>query len=555
MLLFSIVVAIASFITPMIVRLILKHVHFKYVPRNYILYFALALLTTYVSTILHRLVRLNFSLSFKCKTLRDLFEKLFVLKLAAIYKSGPTYYTERIISATDKIFNYLSEIASGAIVPIISMIVSLFIIFTLNKLIFIMFFLLIPVNFLSYRRLNYKLQQKCVELQKVSATNLKNVINIIQNIETIKQFINFKPFLQMLGRYVYDWQKKIKEVNQYASLMSATINFFTECIRSGILLFTCFYFLTNRMVFADVVFINLIFSIYFTAISDLNNMNINYRDVKASLNFIIEEIESLKENYAKGIELHRIETISFEIKKFGYSTEKIVLKNIQLEICRGDRIGIVGKVGSGKSTVTKLLMRYYNEFEGIKINGKNIKQYKLASIRQQIFVVSQMPSLFPGSIRDNIVIGLEQFDEEKLQTVINLPFFRSFIKEMFQGIDTEIGEGGFNLSGGQKQLIMIVRCLMHNPSVIIFDESTSSMDSRLEEQIYKEIEPFIKDKIVIKISHRLSALKDCNKLVVLKGGVIEAIGTHEKLLKTSNEYRKLFRKQLLLETPKIKNMV
>lgn len=544
MLLFSFGLALASFVTPVIVRFILKQIHFKYVPREYILYFALAILIMFACTIGEKLMLLKFSLDFKCKTLRKLFESLFFLKLPAIHKSGPTYYTERIISATDKVFDFLSVIASEVLVPIISIIISLFFVFTLNKLIFVLFLLLIPINFLSYKRLNYRLQQKCAELQNVSATNLKNVINVIQNIEAIKQFVNFKPFSQMLGKYIYNWQKKTNDVNQYGLLMSATINFLTECIRNGVLLFTCFYFLTNKMIFADVVFVNLIFSIYFNAISDLNKTNISYRDVRAALNFIDEEIESLKETYDRGDELLKIDTIKLEIKQFGYSTEKHILKNIQFEITQGDRVGIVGRIGSGKSTITKLLMLYYDNFDSIKINGKDIKEYKINSIRRQIYTVSQTPFLFPGSIKDNIIIGLETIDEKKLQLVINLPFFDSFIKEMPKGLDTEIGESGFNLSGGQKQLIMVARCLMHNPSVIIFDEATSSMDSRIEQQLYKEIVPFIHEKIVIKISHRLSTIENCNKLVVLKDGIIDAIGTHEELLKTSLEYQKLFSKQI-----------
>jgi|GEM_PF-1688633 len=545
LMLFSLIEASASYIIPFIVRSLLQNVELRHFPVNYVMLFMFILVGMYLCTIFYRILLLKFSLKFKCETLIQFFKKLFSVRLPFIHKKGPTYYTERILNATDKIFAFISDSASAVSVSIISMMIALTIIFFLNKVLFIFFTLLIPINFLSYRRLNFQLQTKCSELQQVSATNLKNVINMVQNVEAIKQNTNYQSFLRMLDKYITNWQKKTYDVSMYGMLFSATINFLTECIKNGVLFLTCYYFLSNKILFADLIFVNLIFSVYFEAINSLNRLNINFRDVKAGLSFIKDEVETLMEKEDEGEALHKIETISFNIKKFRYAPDRDILKDINVEFRMGDKIGLVGRIGSGKSTIIKLLMRFYDEFEEIKINNKNIKKYSLRSLRRNIYVVSQTPFLFPGTVRENITIGLEHVDENRFHSVVSLPFLSTFLKELPQGLDTEIGEGSFNLSGGQKQMIMVARSLMHNPSLIVFDESTASMDSRIEEQIYFEISSFLKAKIVIKISHRLSTLKDCNKIIVIKNGRINGIGSHEELVRVSDEYRKLFSRQLL----------
>jgi len=542
--LFALVTNIIAFIIPLFIRILLTNVELKGKPAGYFLLFALTLIVMYCCTLCYRLFLLNFSLNFKCMEFKMIFKRLFKVKLPVIQEKGPTYYTERILTSGDRLFEFIGISVAETIVTIISILICLGIVFMLSRPLFIMFILLIPANFLSYKKMNRKLQAKCVELQKVSAVNLGNVINIVQNIESIKQVENHDSFSQMLGKYLYAWQKQTQKVNQYGMLMSATINFFTDIIRNGTLLFTVYYFVTNKMVLADVIFINLIFVIYFDAISKLNNININLRDIKASLSFIDDEIISQQEVDTGKENLSNINTISIQIQKFGYIPEHEIIKNIHLEIQRGQKISIVGKTGSGKTTLAKLLMRFQDNIQKISINNQNIYSFSLDSLRKKIYLALQNPHLFPGTVMENITIGLTEIMEDKFNTIISLPFLSNLIKELPEGLDTQIGESGFNLSGGQKQKIMIARMLMHNPDLIIFDESTSSMDSRSEEGLYLDIAPFIKDKTVIKMSHRLATIKDSDFIVFLKDGGIQNIGSHNELLKISGEYIKLFGRQI-----------
>ena len=157
-------------------------------------------------------------------------------------------------------------------------------------------------------------------------------------------------------------------------------------------------------------------------------------------------------------------------------------------------------------------------------------------------MLNQNVQLFPISIKDNITIGLDNYDKDRLNTVLNSPFMKVFLN-CNNGFDTIIKENGVNFSGGQKQKIAIARLLMHDPEIIIFDESTSALDSHSENEISQDISYFLKDKIVIKISHRLSSISDCKYIVLLKDGLINKIGTYNEMLR-SKDFTDLFEGQI-----------
>ena len=190
-------------------------------------------------------------------------------------------------------------------------------------------------------------------------------------------------------------------------------------------------------------------------------------------------------------------------------------------------------------------MRFYDDVERILINNKDIYTYSLNSLRKKMYLVSQAAYMFPGNVRENIIIGTNEIEENRLNKIINLPFFSTLIQELPNGLNTQIGEGGYNLSGGQKQKIMIARMLMHDPDLIIFDESTSSMDSRSEEMVYRDIASIIKNKIVVKMSHRLSTIKNSDLIIVLQNGEVAQTGSHSELLRTSLEYKRIFGQQIM----------
>lgn len=232
--------------------------------------------------------------------------------------------------------------------------------------------------------------------------------------------------------------------------------------------------------------------------------------------------------------------ISFEGVGFQYpGTNVKVLDQITFTIQKGEYVAVVGQSGSGKSTLMKLIERFYDTTEGaIKIDGKPIKEINMASLRQYIGYVPQTPTLFNETIEKNIVYGLagKPYSPEQLEEVCRVSGCLSFIKDSAQfpkGFDTVVGERGVKLSGGQVQRIAIARALMIRPKILIFDEATSSLDSENEHIVLDGIRSLISLSLnitIIVVAHRLSSIKKCNKIIVLKNGRFIEEGTHEQLL-------------------------
>lgn len=231
---------------------------------------------------------------------------------------------------------------------------------------------------------------------------------------------------------------------------------------------------------------------------------------------------------------------------FSYISGKPVLQNITLKINKGETVALVGNSGGGKSTFVSLLPRFYDVTEGqILINGKDIRNYTLHSLRENIAVVFQDNYLFSGTIRENILLGKKDASEEELQQAVKAAYVDAFLKDLPRGIDTQIGERGVLLSGGQKQRIAIARAFLKNAPVVILDEATSALDNKSEAEVQKAIDNLMADRTVIVIAHRLSTVRNADKIVVINNGKIAETGTHEDLINDTNSiYGALYHAQM-----------
>lgn len=229
---------------------------------------------------------------------------------------------------------------------------------------------------------------------------------------------------------------------------------------------------------------------------------------------------------------------------FSYNPEKKVLDNMNLQIKPGEMIGLAGASGSGKTTLVKLISRFYDPDEGtISIDGVDLRQIKQRSLREKIGVVLQEPFLFHGSVAENIAYGRPDATREEIINAAKAANAHEFIVHLPEGYDSEVGERGARLSGGEKQRISIARAIVNRPSIIILDEATSSVDTATERMIQEALENLIKGKTTIAIAHRLSTLRNADRLVILEKGKIAEIGTHDELLQKDGVYAKLVRMQ------------
>ena len=231
---------------------------------------------------------------------------------------------------------------------------------------------------------------------------------------------------------------------------------------------------------------------------------------------------------------------------FEYVKGKPILKNVNLNIKCGQTIAFVGNSGGGKTTLVNLLPRFYDIKSGsISIDGNNIKDLDLNSLRDKIAVVFQDNFLFAGTIKDNILLGATDISDKQLNEAIKNACLDEFISSLEKGLDTEIGERGVLLSGGQKQRIAIARAFIKNAPIVILDEATSALDNKSEAVVQQAIDNLMKDRTVFIIAHRLSTVRNADKIVVVNYGEIVEIGTHDELLEKDNSiYGSLYKTQI-----------
>ena len=238
--------------------------------------------------------------------------------------------------------------------------------------------------------------------------------------------------------------------------------------------------------------------------------------------------------------------IEFENVCFAYKRNKPVLKNINFKIPKGETFALVGNSGGGKSTIVNLIPRFYDlpKTSSIKIDGIDIKNYKVDSLRNNIAIVLQDNFLFAGTIRENILMGKLDATEEELQHAVKNACLDEFIDSLEQGLDTFIGEKGVLLSGGQKQRIAIARAFIKNAPIVILDEATSALDNQSEAIVQAAIDNLMKDKTVFVIAHRLSTIQNADRIAVINEGKLVELGNHEELMQIENgEYKKLYEMQ------------
>jgi subfamily B ATP-binding cassette protein MsbA len=306
--------------------------------------------------------------------------------------------------------------------------------------------------------------------------------------------------------------------------------------------------ITNKITSGNFVsFITALIMLY-TPIKNLGN---NFNSVQMSF-LAIERVFKLLDKQPK---IHDKEnalpmdglndSITFENVTFKYVKDKPVLKGISFNVKKGETIALVGNSGGGKSTIVSLIPRFYDVKKGaIKIDGIDIRDYKLYDLRKNIAVVFQDNFLFSGTIRENILLGKFDATEEEIEKAIKMAYLDEFISTLKDGLDTEIGERGVLLSGGQKQRVAIARAFLKNAPIVILDEATSALDNKSEAIVQMAIDNLMQDKTVFVIAHRLSTIQNADRIAVINEGLLAELGTHDELMQIENgKYKDLYEMQ------------
>ena len=282
--------------------------------------------------------------------------------------------------------------------------------------------------------------------------------------------------------------------------------------------------------------------------STLTNMQTIF--VAMSRVFELFDLKPEITNKENAKELEKVENgITFENVFFEYEKDKPVLKNISLKVKKGEILALVGNSGGGKSTIVNLIPRFYDITSGsIKIDGEDIRNFTLNSLRSHISEVFQDNFLFSGTIRDNILMGKKNATDEEIKKAVQAAHLDEFISTLENGIDTIIGERGTSLSGGQRQRVAIARAMIKDAPILILDEATSALDNKSEAIVQKALENLIAGRTVFVIAHRLSTIKNADKIAVINEGQLVEMGSHHELMQIENgQYKYLYEMQFAKE--------
>ena len=260
---------------------------------------------------------------------------------------------------------------------------------------------------------------------------------------------------------------------------------------------------------------------------------------------ILNEEPALKN---KGNPIKEVKNGSIEFNNVNFSyvgnKDKTCLKNINLKINEGETIGIIGGTGSSKTTLIQLIPRLYDTTTGtVKVGGIDVRDYDIETLRNEVAIVLQKNVLFSGTIKENLRWGNKEATDEEMVRVCKLAQADGFINEFPKKYDTYIEQGGTNVSGGQKQRLCIARALLKKPKILILDDSTSAVDTKTDKLIRKAFKEEIPNTTKIIIAQRIDSVKEADKIIVLDGGTINGIGTHEELMKTNDIYKEVYTSQ------------
>lgn len=406
-------------------------------------------------------------------------------------------------------------------------------------------FFFVPFLILYAIYFNKKMKKAFRENRARIADINTQIEDSLSGIRVVKSFANekveMKKFRQGNERFVNSKKLSYKYMGTYNSGMGA----FTTLITISVLLTGAFYLTKGAMPVEDLVTVLLYISNFTDPVKKLITFTEQFQNGYSGYSRFLEIMavapdiqdapEAKEVNDVKG-------AIDFENVSFAYEgTQEKVLSHVNLKVKAGEYVALVGSSGAGKTTLCSLIPRFYDVTEGsVLLDGEDIRNLKLQSLRNQIGIVQQDVYLFAGTVMENIRYGKPDATDEEVIRAAKAANAHEFITELEQGYDTDIGQRGVKLSGGQKQRLSIARVFLKNPPILIFDEATSALDNESEKIVQQSLENLAKDRTTFVIAHRLSTIRKAQRILVLTEDGIAEEGTHEELMKKEGIYSSLY---------------
>jgi subfamily B ATP-binding cassette protein MsbA len=483
------------------------------------------------------------------KNIRDgLYRHLVLMPVGFYTRHSTGQLISRVLNDVGIMQTAVSSLVKNIFQQILTLIALTVVVFYQDWKMAIIAILVLPLAYYPIMRLGRR-------LRKVSRSNRERIADISSNLQetfsgirAIKAFgmeeFEAERFKEMGQRYLKNTMKSVR--------LSEGVSPFMELIGSlGVSLII--WYGGSRVIHGQMTigaftsFMTACWLMY-APLRNLGTANNIVQQTLAAAERIFEILDTETEQVHEGVkgDLPAVcREIEFKNVSFQYEDTRIeTLSNINLKIKAGEMLAIVGSSGSGKTSLVNLLPRFYHPTEGvILMDGMDIRQVRLDSLRRQIGIVSQETFLFDDTVRNNIAYGLKDPSLDEIMEAAKAAYAHSFITKMPQGYDTQIGERGVKLSGGEKQRLAIARALLKNPPILVLDEATSSLDTESEYMVQQALANLMKGRTTFVIAHRLSTIQNAHRIVVIEQGRIVEVGRHEELLKTNGVYHRLYQMQ------------
>jgi subfamily B ATP-binding cassette protein MsbA len=487
------------------------------------------------------------------RLIRDLRNKLYshfhYLSLSYFNKNKSGELTAVLVNDIDNMRNSLSIMFQKLFVEPINILILMSLLFIVSTKLALIALLIIPVSGIIIFGISHSIRRRSARSQAQLAGITSMIAETIGSMRIVKAFANKGFEINRFAKETQKYYKLMLRRDRLRFVSSPVSETFGATIAALLLWVGARDVLVVESISSEdfLRFILLLFSL-FQPLKNLTNVVNELQNGLASADrvFAIMDIKSDIQDSDNAIEIKDLESsLSFKDVSFSYGDKnKKVLHNINFKINKGEIIALVGPSGAGKSTLVDLIPRFYDTLSGaVKVDGKDIKELKINSLRSLMGIVTQETFLFDDSVKANIAYGVENISDERVKDAAKAANAHEFIQNLPEGYDTIIGERGVSLSGGQKQRIAIARAIVKNPPILILDEATSSLDSESEKHVQSAIENLMNERTVFVIAHRLSTVHNANKILVLEKGQIVQEGKHDELVNIDGLYKQLHKMQ------------
>ncbi len=477
------------------------------------------------------------------KTLRDIREEVFSKLLRVPYtffvKRPAGDIISRVVSDVDKLRQILVEHIPTLLREPLVGVALIGVLLYRDPLLTLILVVVLPIMSLTVKYFGGKKGKHMRRTQEGTAELTQVLSQTLQGVENVKVFLAEKKLIKSFREFNEKIYSSSVKTEFYVAGNTA-LNYITGyLVVAGVFFYGGYRIIEGHLTPGD--FVSYLTALFMVQPPILNSQKA-LMNLKGSLPVVgrVRELLCMEEETSGSVPLEEFRE-GIEFKNVSVEVgSKVILRNVNLTVRRGDRVGIVGRTGSGKSTLVRIIPRLIDYSGSVRLDGVELKDYRLDSLRRVIGLATQETFLLNATIKENLLIAKEDATEEEIKKALELALC-DFVFRLEKGLDTVVGERGYTLSGGERQRLSLARLFLKNPEIVILDEATSALDLNTEKRVLKNLFEFFKDKTMLVIAHRLSNVMECDRIVVMKEGVIVEEGNFYTLIEKRGEFFNIFR--------------